>query len=70
MRLPGQPEKSAVADHTFQIGHSIGFSSIFILHKVTGYMEILLKEAFEIRLHSRNFNRDALSIQWVVVSSD
>jgi predicted O-methyltransferase YrrM len=34
VRLLGQPEKSAVAEHTFQIGHSIGFSSISILHKV------------------------------------
>jgi hypothetical protein len=49
-----------MAELTFQMGHSIG--SISILHKVTGYMDSLLKEAIEIRLHSRNFNRDALSV--------
>jgi hypothetical protein len=54
----GQPEKFAVVEHIFETGHNIDFSSTSIQDKVTGYMDSMIKEAVEIRLHPRNFNRD------------
>jgi hypothetical protein len=50
----GQPDKSAVAKHSIKVGHI----NITKLEKVTGYMDCLVKEATEIRLHPNNFNRD------------
>jgi hypothetical protein len=52
-----QPEKSAVAEHRFEAGHK-SFSSNSTLDNATGYMDCMIKEAVEIRLHPRNFNRD------------
>jgi hypothetical protein len=66
----GQPEKSAVAEHRFHSGHNIDFSSVSILNKVTGFMDRIIKEAIEIRLHPRNFNTDGgftLSCAWYPV---
>jgi hypothetical protein len=40
---PAQPEKSALVEHIFQIGHNIYFGSIYILHKATGYMDHVTK---------------------------
>jgi hypothetical protein len=54
----GQPEMSSVAEHTFETRHSIKFSSTSILDKATGYMDLVIKEATDIRLHPINFNRD------------
>jgi hypothetical protein len=47
----GQPENSAVAEHRFNTGHNIHFKSISILDKATGYMDCVINEAIEIRLH-------------------
>jgi hypothetical protein len=66
----GQPEKSAVAGHRFDSGHNIDFSSVYILNKATGFMDRIIKEAIEIRLHPRNFKRDSgftLSCAWYPV---
>jgi hypothetical protein len=52
----GHPQKSVVAEHRFETGHSIDFSSTSILDKAPGYMDCLIKEAIKIRLHPRNFN--------------
>jgi hypothetical protein len=53
----GQPDKSAVAEHSIEAGHS-NFNMMMVLEKVTGCMNRLVKEAIQIRLHSNNFNRD------------
>jgi hypothetical protein len=52
------PDKSTVAEHIFGTGHSTDFNSTSIPDKATGYTDHLIKEAMEIRLHLRNFNRD------------
>jgi hypothetical protein len=65
-----QPEKSAVAEHSINTGHRIDFSSTSVLDKAAGYMDRLVKEAIEIRLNPRNFNRDGgftLSRSWYPV---
>jgi hypothetical protein len=65
-----QPEKSAVAEHSINTGHRIDFSSTSVLDKAAGYMDRLVKEAIEIRLNPRNFNRDGgftLSRAWYPV---
>jgi hypothetical protein len=62
---PGQPEKSAVAEHKYEIDHNTEFGNITVLDKTLGYMECLIKETTEIRLHPRNFNRDrAFNLSW------
>jgi hypothetical protein len=53
-----QPEKSAVAEHSINTRHHIDFSSTSVLDKAAGYMDRLVKEAIEIRLNTRNFNRE------------
>jgi hypothetical protein len=50
--------KSAVAEHRFDTGRNIDFKNISILDKATGYMDHVIKEATEIRLQPKNFNRD------------
>jgi hypothetical protein len=65
-----QPEKSAVAEHSINTSHRIDFSSTPVLEKTAGYMDRLVKEAIEIRLNTRNFNRDdgfTLSQSWYPV---
>jgi hypothetical protein len=52
-----QPDKSAVAEHNFNTGHRIDFSSTSVLDKTTGYMDRLVKEEIEIRLNTGNFNQ-------------
>jgi hypothetical protein len=47
----GQPQKSVLAEHKFETGPNIKFDSTTILDKALGYMEGLIKEAVEIRLH-------------------
>jgi hypothetical protein len=54
-----QPEKSAVAEHSINTGHQIDFSNISVLDRASGYMDRLFKEAFQIRLNYKNFNRDS-----------
>jgi hypothetical protein len=54
----GQPEKSAVAERKFETGHNIAFGNTTILDKVPGHMDCLIKEAIDIRLHPRHFNRN------------
>jgi hypothetical protein len=49
-----QPEKSAVAEHRFEMAHD-QLSSTSILVKAIGYVNYLGKEAIKIRLHLRNF---------------
>jgi hypothetical protein len=55
--LLGQPEKSAVAERSFETGHSIDCSSIALLDKAR-YIDRLIREAIEIRRYPTNFNKD------------
>lgn len=54
----GHLHKPVVAEHRFETGHSTDFISISMLDKAPGCMDCLMKEAFKIRLHPRNFNKD------------
>jgi hypothetical protein len=61
-----QPEKSAVAEHSINTGHKINFN-VSVLDRASGYMDRLVKEAIQIRLNQKNFNRDygfTLSRAW------
>jgi hypothetical protein len=61
-----QPDKSAVAKHSINTGHFIGFSNTIILDKTSSYMDRLVKEDIGIRLNN-NFNQDGglmLSRAW------
>jgi len=62
-----QLEKSAVAEHSINTGHQIDFNNISVLDRASGYMDCLIKEAIQIRLNYKNFNRDSgftLSRAW------
>jgi hypothetical protein len=48
----GEPEKSAMAQHGFETGHIIDFSSAFVLNRSTGCIDRLRKDSTEIRIHS------------------
>jgi hypothetical protein len=53
-----RPEKSAVAEHSINAGHMIDFNNVSALDRASGYMDRLVKEAIQIRLNHKNFNRD------------
>jgi hypothetical protein len=62
-----QPEKSAVAEHSINLDHKIKFDNAKLLGRSNGYWDRITKEAIEIRMEVRNFNRDtgyALSAAW------
>jgi hypothetical protein len=62
-----QPERSAVAEHLLTTYHRINFDGASNLGMATRYMDHLVREAIEIRLHPDNFNRDDgfnLSYAW------
>jgi hypothetical protein len=50
----GQPEKSAVAQHALETGHKIEFNNTCRLARTKGYMDRIIKEAIEIKLHLDN----------------
>jgi hypothetical protein len=52
------PEKSAVAEHSVDLGHRILFHSTSILATKTRYMDRIVREAIEKELHSNNMNRE------------
>jgi hypothetical protein len=60
-----------VAEHSIKVGHRIDFN-ISVLGKVMGYVDCVMKEALEIRLHPNNCNRDrgfTLSHAWYPVTN-
>jgi hypothetical protein len=56
--LLNQPQRSAVAENSLTTYHRIDFDGTSKLRTATRYMDHLVREAIEIRLHPDNFNRD------------
>jgi hypothetical protein len=61
------PDKSAVAEHSIELGHRIELQNTSILATKTRYMDRIIREAIEIELHPENINREEgfyLSKSW------
>jgi predicted GIY-YIG superfamily endonuclease len=52
-----QTDKSAIAEYSFNHDHRINYKTN-LLSIETGYMERLIREAIEIKLHPHNINRE------------
>jgi predicted GIY-YIG superfamily endonuclease len=52
------PDKSAVAEHSVDLGHRIQLHNISIFATKTRYMDRIISEAIEIELHPNNMNRE------------
>jgi hypothetical protein len=61
------PDKSAMAEHSVDLGHRIQLHNIPVLATKTQYMDRIITEATEIKLHPNNMNREVgfcLSKSW------
>jgi len=56
---PWPDRKSAVAEHLLNIGYEILFDKTNRLNTMTIYMDHMEKEAIQMQLHAKNFNREA-----------
>ncbi|PSN37859.1 hypothetical protein C0J52_21340 [Blattella germanica] len=61
MRL-GYPEKSAVAQHSYDTGPRIMFCETALVEKSSKYFDRIIKEAIYIKKHQNNFNREGFKI--------
>ncbi|PSN37557.1 hypothetical protein C0J52_12542 [Blattella germanica] len=57
MRL-GYPEKSTVAQHSYDTGHRIMFCETALVEKSSKYFHCIIKEAIYVKNQKNNFNRE------------
>jgi hypothetical protein len=62
-----QPEKSAVAEHSFNLDHIIRLQDTKLLSAITGYSDRLIRKATQIQMHPNNMKWEdgqVLSTAW------